>query len=206
MFGITDLTSYLLGTIFIILLPGPNSLFALSVAAKQGVRAGYAAAAGIVTGDLILMLLASVGVASLMRAHPAAFDWVRYAGAAYLGWMGIKMLLAKPQAASNAVIEIPTRHIYKQALSISLVNVKAILFFMAFFPQFVDPAYDRVPLTFVVLGMIVQAVSLAYLTFLIFAGAGLSRRLAGKQWLSRWLARLTGVLFISFGVRLALFH
>ncbi|MDW5418148.1 leucine efflux protein LeuE [Iodobacter sp. CM08] len=206
MFGITDLTSYLLGTVFIILLPGPNSIFALSVAAKQGVRAGYAAAAGIVTGDLILMLLASVGVASLMRTHPEAFNWVRYVGAAYLAWMGIKMLLAKSQTASDTPVNIPSSHIYKQALSISLVNVKAILFFMAFFPQFVDPTYDRVPLTFAILGMIVQAVSLAYLTFLIFAGAGLSRRLAGKQWLSRWLARLTGVLFISFGLRLALTH
>ena len=204
MFGITDLTSYLLGTVFIILLPGPKSIFALSVAAKQGVRAGYAAAAGIVTGDLILMLLASVGVASLMRTHPEAFNWVRYAGAAYLSWMGIKMLLAKSQTASDTPVNIPSSHIYKQALSISLVNVKAILFFMAFFPQFVDPTYDRVPLTFAILGMIVQAVNLAYLTFLIFAGAGLSRRLAGKQWLGRWLARLTGVLFISFGLRLAL--
>ncbi|AZN35684.1 leucine efflux protein LeuE [Iodobacter ciconiae] len=206
MFGITDLSSYLLGTFFIVLLPGPNSIFTLSVAAKLGVRAGYAAAAGIVTGDLILMLLASVGVASLMHTHPATFDMVRYAGAAYLAWMGFKMLLAKPQAGNNAPMEAPSGHIYKQALSISLVNVKAILFFMAFFPQFVDPAYDRIPLTFAILGMIVQAVSLAYLTFLIFAGAGLSRRLAGKQWLSRWLARLTGVLFISFGARLALTH
>jgi leucine efflux protein len=206
MFGITDLTSYVLGTIFIILLPGPNSIFALSVAAKQGVRAGYAAAAGIVTGDLILMLLASVGVASLMQAHPEAFNWVRYAGAAYLAWIGFKMLTAKPSAQSATQSVVPSSHIYKQALSISLVNVKAILFFMAFFPQFVDPTYDRVPLTFAVLGMIVQAVSLAYLTFLIFAGVGLSRRLAGKQWLSRWLARLTGVLFISFGARLALIH
>ena len=200
MFGITDLTSYLLGTVFIILLPGPNSIFALSVAAKQGVRAGYAAAAGIVTGDLILMLLASVGVASLMRTHPEAFNWVRYAGAAYLSWMGIKMLLAKSQTASDTPVNIPSSHIYKQALSISLVNVKAILFFMAFFPQFVDPTYDRVPLTFAILVMICQAVSLAYLTCLIFAGAGLSRRLAGKQWLGRWLDRLTGVLFISFGL------
>jgi leucine efflux protein len=206
MFGITDLSSYLLGTIFIILLPGPNSIFALTVAAKQGVRAGYAAAAGIVTGDFILMLLASVGVASLMRTHPAAFDMVRYVGAAYLAWMGIKMLLPTTQAASETPTKVASGHIYKQALSISLVNVKAILFFMAFFPQFVDPTYERIPLTFVVLGMIVQAVSLAYLTFLIFAGAGLSRRLAGKQWLGRWLARLTGVLFISFGARLALIH
>ncbi len=95
MLGITDPLTYVAGAVAIILLPGPNSLFALSVAARRGVKAGFAAAAGIFTGDLILMLAASLGVASLMRAYPVAFDVVRYAGAAYLAWLGVKLLLAR---------------------------------------------------------------------------------------------------------------
>ncbi|WP_028455738.1 leucine efflux protein LeuE [Chitinilyticum litopenaei] len=204
MLGITDLTTYLLGTVAIILLPGPNSLFTLSVAAQRGVRAGYAAAAGIVVGDFCLMLAAVLGVAALMRAFPAAFDIVRYAGAAYLAYLGMRLLLNHSKGGSDKPVDVPARQLFRKALGISLVNVKAILFFMAFFPQFVDPAYAHPGLSFAALGLILQVVSLSYLSVLIFTGAGLARRLRAIPALGQWLQRATGVLFISFGARLAL--
>ncbi|GGP24764.1 leucine efflux protein LeuE [Silvimonas amylolytica] len=205
MLGITDPLTYLAGATAIILMPGPNSLFALSVASRRGVRAGFAAAAGIFTGDLVLMLAAALGVASLMHAYPVAFDIVRYAGAAYLAFLGIKLLLTRSNKREQEVqLDIPARHIYRQAMSISLVNVKAIIFFMAFFPQFVDPSYPHIWLTFGALGITVQILSLSYLSFLILAGANIARKLSGRAWIATILKKLTGTLFLSFGARLAL--
>jgi leucine efflux protein len=205
MLGITDIWAYLLGTVLIILAPGPNSLFALTTAATRGRKAGFAAAAGIVVGDMILMLAAVLGVASLMKAHPVAFDAVRYLGAGYLLWIGIRALLPSntPEQSSNTIQANP-KHAFRSALGISLINVKAILFFMAFFPQFVDPSYPHVWHSFAALGLIVQLVSISYLTTLILAGSALSRRLSGVAWLKTILNKLIGTLFVSFGLRLAL--
>ncbi|GHD57256.1 leucine efflux protein LeuE [Jeongeupia chitinilytica] len=202
--GITDIATYLVGTAVIILMPGPNSLFTLSVAAKRGTRAGFAAAAGVVTGDFVLMLAAALGVASLMKAYPVAFDVVRYAGAAYLGWLGLKLVFGRRRHTDAGQPDVPAQHAYKQALSISLVNVKAILFFMAFFPQFVDPGYPHVGLTFAALGLIVQVASISYLSLLILAGSRIAQRLARRRWIAPLLGRFTGLLFVSFGARLAL--
>ncbi|WP_028448620.1 leucine efflux protein LeuE [Chitinibacter tainanensis] len=212
MFGITDLWAYLLGTVLIILAPGPNSLFALTTAATRGRAAGFAAAGGIVVGDFILMLAAALGVASLMQTHPVAFDAVRYLGAAYLMYMGGKILWSqlRPQSATPSVasdtapVAYRPQQAFKTALGISLVNVKAILFFMAFFPQFVDPHYPQVWHTFTALGLIVQLVSISYLTILILAGTTLAARLGGIRWLKSLLNKLIGTLFVSFGLRLAL--
>ncbi|MCB5195776.1 leucine efflux protein LeuE [Deefgea salmonis] len=206
MLGITDLWAYVLGTVLIILVPGPNSLFALTMASTRGRKAGFAAAAGIVVGDLILMLAASLGVASLMKANPIAFDIVRYLGAAYLTYIGVRALLAKSQSNTPEVATTPhsAKKAFRSALGISLVNVKAILFFMAFFPQFVNPNYPHVWHTFAALGFIVQLVSISYLTTLILVGSSLARQLSAKIWLKTVLNKLVGTLFVSFGLRLAL--
>ncbi|WP_255989845.1 leucine efflux protein LeuE [Chitinolyticbacter albus] len=205
LFGITDLATYALGTLIIILMPGPNSLFVLTTAGKHGTRAGFAAAGGVFCGDLALMLAAVLGVASLMHAYPVAFDLVRYLGAGYLAWLGIKLLLARARPTSQQEApSAPTPHqAFKQALGISLVNVKAILFFMAFFPQFVDPGYPHVALTFALLGGIVQAFSMAYLSVLILASSQIARRIAARRGLASLGSRTTGLLFVSFGLRLA---
>lgn len=92
MFGITDLGTYLAAAIFIILLPGPNSLYVLSVAAQRGVRAGYTAACGVFVGDAVLMTAAAAGGASLLMASPQIFFAVKMVGAVYLGWIGIQLL------------------------------------------------------------------------------------------------------------------
>ncbi len=92
MFGITDLGVFVAGTVAIVLLPGPNSLYVLTVATRAGLRMGYAGALGIVTGDLVLMLLTIFGAASVLNAYPHVFHAIKWAGAAYLGWLGLKLL------------------------------------------------------------------------------------------------------------------
>lgn len=210
MFGITDLTAYLIGTTVIILLPGPNSLFVLSVAARQGVRDGYRAAAGVMVGDAALMLLSVLGVAALAKTHPTAYLALRLAGAAYLAWLGLGLLRAAVAAwrhadAPAAVLPAPAREPrpFRRTLGICLTNPKAILFFVSFFIQFVDPAYPHPALSFLVLGLILQCISLSYLSLLIFAGSRLAARFAAHRRLAAGGTGFAGLLFMAFGAKLA---
>ncbi|WP_374626581.1 leucine efflux protein LeuE [Pandoraea sp.] len=211
--GIVNLWTYLAGVVVIILLPGPNSLYVLSVAAQRGVRQGYAGACGVFLGDTILMTLAAAGVASLLHAQPALFFVVKSLGAAYLCWMGLNMLrgaLAKARTAqthSGAAVAPPkpvdADHPFKRALFISLLNPKAILFCVSFFIQFVDPAYAYPAVSFAVLGVIVQTCSFLYLSTLILAGYRLAEHFRQRRRLSAGATGGVGVLFVSFGVKLA---
>jgi leucine efflux protein len=211
MLGITDLTTYIIGTIFIILLPGPNSLYVLSVAAKRGVRAGYHGAAAVVVGDTVLMVLAAAGIGSLLAAYPNVFTVVKYAGGAYLVWVGIQLIRGainrwRSGAAPTESIDaapLDAGHPFKRALVISLLNPKAILFFVSFFIQFVDPAYPHPALTFAVLGGILQVLSIAYLSALILVGARLAAAFRRRNRLSAAMTGGVGTLFIGFGAKLA---
>lgn len=211
MFGITDLTTYLLGTVFIVLLPGPNSMYVLSVAAQRGVRAGFAGACGVFVGDFVLMTLAATGAAGLLQANPALFAIVKYAGGAYLAWIGIAMLRGawagwQQRRQGQAAVAAPVLDInrpFSRALLISLMNPKAILFFVSFFVQFVDPAYPYPALTFAILGAIVQLCSALYLTTLILAGNHLAEAFRRRRRLSAAMGGAVGAMFIGFGAKLA---
>jgi len=208
--GITDLWTFVIGTILIVLLPGPNSLFVLATAGARGVADGYRAALGIFLGDTVLMLLSTLGVASLLRTEPMLFMVLKYAGGAYLCWLGFSMLMAawqrirrplnsKDPMQKQPLSSRPTR----KALLLSLSNPKAILFFVSFFIQFVDTDYAHPALSFLVLGVIVQIISLLYLSCLIFSGAHLARWFSQRQRLATGALSGVGALFVSFGVKLA---
>ncbi|MDF3836517.1 leucine efflux protein LeuE [Cupriavidus basilensis] len=212
--GITDFWTFVLGTIFIVLLPGPNSMYVLSVAAQRGVREGYKGACGVFLGDAILMVLSAAGVASLLKASPALFYVVKYIGAAYLGWIGFQMLRgavrgwsrrggeAGGAAPAEAPVDRATNPLRK-ALVVSLLNPKAILFFISFFIQFVDPQFGYPALSFVALGLVCQLCSFAYLTTIIFVGARLAEAFRRRRRLSAGMASGVGAMFIGFGAKLA---
>ncbi len=208
-YGITDLTTYVLGTIFIVLLPGPNSLYVLSVASQRGVRAGYLGAGGIFAGDAILMLLSATGVASLLQASPALFMVLKYIGAAYLAWLGIGLLRAAwatwhaPAASDATPSRVDASRPFRAALAISLMNPKAIMFFVSFFIQFVDPGYAYPALSFAILGLICQIISGVYLSLLIFGGAHLAQQFRTRRRLAASATGGVGAMFIGFGARLA---
>ncbi|TCJ28339.1 leucine efflux protein LeuE [Nocardioides jejuensis] len=216
MLGVTDLTTYLIGLVLIILLPGPNSMYVVSVAARRGTRAGYAAAAGVWTGDTILMLLTAGGVASVLRTNPLLFSIVKYAGAGYLAWLAIAMLRGAwatwrsrrlaTAAAAGVPVESPGERPYHRALVISLVNPKAILFFVAFFVQFVDPDYAWPALTFLFLGVLCQIASVLYLSALIFFGSRLAEAFRRRKGLSAAGTSAVGAVFLGFAAKLALAH
>jgi leucine efflux protein len=210
MFGITDLTTYIIGTIFIILLPGPNSLYVLSVAAKRGVRAGYQGAAAVVVGDTVLMVLAAAGVGTLLAAYPGVFTIIKYTGGAYLAWVGIQLIrgaIKNWQHGSVPVVDETVQadaaNPFKRALVISLLNPKAMLFFVSFFIQFVDPAYPHPVLTFAILGGILQVISIAYLSALILVGTRVAATFSRRHRLTAAMTGGVGTLFIGFGAKLA---
>lgn len=210
-YGITDLTTFVLGTIFIVLLPGPNSLYVMTVASQRGVAAGYRGALGIFTGDLILMALATTGVASLFQTQPAMFMVLKYAGAGYLAFLGLGLLregwarwrTREVREPVPATAPHTAGQDFQVALLISLMNPKAILFFVSFFIQFVSPSYPKPWLSFLILGAIVQACSMAYLSALIFGGCYLSGLFRRRRRLAALCTGSVGGLFIGFGVRLA---
>ncbi|MEU1593735.1 leucine efflux protein LeuE [Streptomyces sp. NPDC005708] len=214
MFGVIDLPTYLAGLVLIVLLPGPNSLYVLSVAARRGVRAGYTAAAGVWCGDTVLMTLSAAGVASLLQANAVLFGIVKYAGAGYLTWLAIGMLRAAwgmwRTRREKTVEDVPApagpagERPYRRALVVSLFNPKAILFFVAFFVQFVDPGYAYPALSFVVLGAFAQLASVLYLSALIFSGTRLAEAFRRRKRLSAGATSAAGALFLGFAVKLSL--
>ena len=210
--GINDFLSYLLGTLFIILLPGPNSLYVLTIATQKGWRSGAWGALGIFIGDCILMIAVALGAASLLMSSPVLFQFVRIIGAIYLAWMGMGLLrsgqLRWTTQSHAKVYEIQARlmqlHPLLAALSLSLTNPKAIFFFIAFFSQFIRPDFARPALTIFYLATVLQIMSMAYLTGLIMAGQFFSKYFKNHQRISAILWIAAGILFIGFALRLIL--
>lgn len=212
--GITDFWTFVLGTVAIVLLPGPNSLFVLATAARRGVGAGYRAAAGVFVGDAALMALSAAGVASLLTAYPPLFLVIKYAGAAYLGYVGLTMLRDawrrwrdRSEPATPPLVDAPEpaamRAPFRRALIVSLINPKAILFFVSFFIQFVDPAYPWPVLSFLALGSVVQVTSALYLSALIFASACLATQFRARRRLAATATTGLAALFLGFSLKLA---
>jgi leucine efflux protein len=214
-YGVTDIWTYLIGAVGIILLPGPNSLYVLSVATARGVRAGYQGAFGVFVGDTILLALTALGAASLLRSNPALFMVVKYVGAAYLSWVGVNLIrsaIVKWRSGTSVVVDADAavsqmvanlQQPFKRALVISLLNPKAILFLLSFFVQFIDPAYDTPAVPFLILGSIIMGLSALYLSALIFAGARLAQGFSRRKRLSSSLSGAVGGLFVWFGAKLA---
>lgn len=216
MLGITDLPTYLVGLVLIILLPGPNTLYVLSVAARRGHRPAYRAAAGVWTGDAVLMVLSAAGAASLLKADHVAFTVLKVVGAGYLGWLALTMLRgawrtwrSRREAAVAAATGVPVEALerpYRRALVVSLLNPKAILFFVAFFVQFVDPAYPRPWESFLFLGSLVTISSALYLSAIIFGGVRLAAMFRRRRGLSAAGTSAVATVFLGFAVKLSLAH
>ncbi|WDT56777.1 leucine efflux protein LeuE [Streptomyces sp. G7(2002)] len=217
MLGITDLSTYLVGLALIILLPGPNSLYVVSVAARRGPRVAYRAAAGVLCGDTVLMTLSAGGVASLLQTTPVLFTVVKFAGAGYLTWLAVGMLRgawalwrgreARRAERGDGASEVPKEAVerpFRRALVVSLLNPKAILFFISFFVQFVDPSYAHPVLSFLTLGAWAQLFSFTYLSVLIFSGTFLAATFRRRRRLTAGLSAGAGAAFLGFAAKLSL--
>ena len=202
MFGVADYGGFVAAVIVFLAIPGPGNLALITSTGKGGLRGGLAATAGLIAGDQVLMWLAVAGVAALLAAWPLVFGAVQWLGAGYLAWLGLRMLLARPGAAP--VIRIRTGQYFRQALGITLLNPKAIVFYMAFFPLFVDPARHQGLLTFAVMAATIAGLTLAYCAVVMLLTLRFARVLQASPRATRWLNRAAGTLLVGFGLKLAL--
>jgi threonine/homoserine/homoserine lactone efflux protein len=202
MLGISDFWAFVAAVLVFLMLPGPGTFAVLTSTGKGGLRGGYAALTGLMTGDWLLMLAALIGVAALLAAHPVLFKGVQWLGVAYLCWVGVQ-LLRSTGTAKASLLPIEPGTYFRQAFLITLINPKAIVFYMAFFPLFVDPANYRGPTTLAAMGATISVMTFAYGSLLIFVGNWAAKRLRSNQAIGCWLARLAGVALLGFGARLA---
>ena len=202
MFGISDYGAFVAAMIVFLLIPGPGNLALITSTSKGGVPGGMGATFGVIAGDQVLMWMAVAGVAALLATYPTAFSVVQWAGAAYLAWLGARMVLAKPGSAP--VLNIRPRHYFRQAFTITLLNPKAIVFYMAFFPLFIDPARHQGLLTFGVMAATIAVLAFLYGLIVVLLTHFLAERLRTNPMIGRVLEKVAGVFLIGFGVRLAL--
>ena len=200
MFGIADYPAFVVAVIVFLLIPGPGNLALITSTGKGGVRGGLACTFGVMAGDQLLMWLAVAGVAALLAAYPPAFHAVQWLGAIYLAWLGARLILAKPGAAP--VLEIKPHHYFNQAMLITLLNPKAIVFYMAFFPLFVDPARHRGLATFGVMAATIAALTFAYGLVVVLLTHHLAERLRASPRVTGALQKLAGLFLIGFGLKL----
>jgi leucine efflux protein len=201
MFGVADYGAFVVAILVFLAIPGPGNLALITSTGKGGIAGGLAATFGIIAGDQVLMWAAVAGVATLLVTYPAAFSAVQWLGAAYLAWLGFRMLLAKPGDAP--VLHIEPRHYFRQAAVITLLNPKAIVFYMAFFPLFVDPARHQGVLTFAVMAATIAVLTFLYGLVAVLLTHFLAERMRANPRIGRALEKVAGVFLIGFGVKLA---
>ena len=201
MFGLVDYGAFVVAIILFLLIPGPGNLALITSTSKGGIQGGLAATAGVILGDQVLMWLAVAGVAALLLTYPAAFQAVQWLGAAYLAWLGVQMLLAKPGSAP--ILNIRPRHYLRQAMMITLLNPKAIVFYMAFFPLFVDPARHQGLITFAAMAVTIAVLTFVYGLTVTLLTHFLAERLRANPMVSRMMEKLPGLFLLGFGIKLA---
>jgi leucine efflux protein len=203
MFGVSDYGAFVVAIIVFLAIPGPGNLALLTATAKGGIRAGLAATLGVIVGDQALLWLAVAGVAALLLTHPSVFYAVQWAGSIYLIWLGAKLLSAKPGDAP--VLELKPHHYVRQAFVITVFNPKAIVFYMAFFPLFVDPTVHQGWVTFAGMAATIAALTLVYGVVVVVVVHFLAERVRASVVISSLLNKIAGLLLIGFGLKLALF-
>ena len=202
MFGIADYPAFVLAVIVFLAIPGPGNLALLTSTAKGGLRGGLAATLGVIAGDQVLMWAAVAGVAAVLATQPDLFQALQFVGAAYLSFVGYKMWTAK--LGDKPIINITAGFYFRQSLWITLFNPKAIMFYMAFFPLFIDPQAHAGLITFGVMALTVAGLTLIYGLVVCVLAQRLSTRLQQRPWVGPALQKLGGGLLVAFGLKLVL--
>ena len=201
-FGIADYASFVIAIIVFLLIPGPGNLALITSTSKGGIAGGLGAAFGLIAGDQILLWAAVAGVSAVMAAYPAAFHVVQWVGAVYLAWLGIKMLMMKPGDAP--ILQIKPHHYFRQAVFITLLNPKAIVFYMAFFPLFVDPVTHQGMTTFGVMAATIASLTFLYGLTSVLLTTFFAERIRANPKVSGFLNKVAGIFLIGFGLKLAI--
>jgi threonine/homoserine/homoserine lactone efflux protein len=205
MFGIINLPAFILAGILLNLIPGADTMYILGRSFSQGKKAGIYSALGISTGTLFHTTFAAFGLSLIIAQSATAFDMIKYIGAIYLGYLGIKMLITKPiTSIEPAIVQIEPHKLYISGILTNVLNPKVALFFLVFLPQFVKASEIHNPVPFLLLGIIFIIPGTIWCLILAVFAAKFSGKIRGNGKLSLWLNRATGGVFIALGLKLAL--
>jgi threonine/homoserine/homoserine lactone efflux protein len=199
--GITDVWQLIAATMVFLMLPGPGTFCVLTCTGKHGLRGGFMSLAGLILGDLVLMFLAAIGVAALLQANPMLFKAMQYLGAAYLAYLGFKLLTSTSEQ-GGTVVPFSNVADFRRGFLVTLINPKAIVFYMAFFPLFIDPATHQGALTFVTMAAVICSCTVFYGSLLVIGGNAAAKRLARNRRIAGFATRAAGVFLIGFGIKL----
>lgn len=211
MFGIVHFPFFVVAVFLLNITPGPDTAYIVGRSVAQGRTAGLMSALGISAGCCVHSLACAFGLTAVLATSATAFTVIKFAGAIYLVYLGVRLLLSSPaKAAANPdaatasrVAPQGSRQLFLQGFWTNVLNPKVVLFFVSFFPQFVAAGSDRKVLAFLTLGVVFVAMSTLWNCFLAWVAGSMTRRLGGKPTLKRWLDRLVGGAFVGLGLRLA---
>ena len=205
MFGIINLPAFALAGVLLILTPGADTMYILGRSMAQGKKAGIYSVLGIVTGTLCHTTLAAFGLSLIIARYTMVFDLIKYLGAIYLAYLGIKMLLSKP--VNNVELNakpLNSHRLYISGFLTNILNPKTALFFLVFLPQFVKMSEAHNPLPYLILGIMFIIPGTIWCLMLVVFASKLSHKIKENNKISLWLNRVTGGVFIGLGLKLAL--
>lgn len=207
MLGIHDLWLFVVAGLLLNITPGPDTAYIVGRSVQFGWRGGCAAVLGIGTGCFVHVFAAAVGLSALLAASSTAFLAVKLIGAAYLFYVGVRMILSRPSADMSEPAAPPAmslRQVFWQGALTNALNPKVALFFLAFLPQFVDADAPSKPIAFLVLGTIFIATGTLWCLGVAAFAAKAAGRMRRSGRTMRWINRALGVVFIGLGIRIAM--
>lgn len=202
MFGISDYGAFVAAFVLLLFLPGPGNLALITSTTQGGMRGGIASVLGLLLGDQILLWMTVAGVAALLQTFPHLFMALQWVGAAYLTWLGAKMVMAKP--GEGPAINITPGKYFKETMFITLLNPKAMMFYFAFFPQFIDPVKHQGMITFSFMAASIAVLGFVYCLGVVVITHTMAERIRSHPSVSGFLQKIAGVCLIGFGLKLAL--
>jgi len=202
MFGISDYGAFVAAFILLLFLPGPGNLALITSTGQGGLRGGLASVMGLLLGDQILLWMTVAGIAALLQSYPHLFMSLQWLGAAYLAWLGARMVLAKPGEGPS--INITPGKYFKETMFITLLNPKAIMFYFAFFPQFINPEQHQGMTTFVFMALTIAVLGFLYCFGVVLITHNMAERIRANPKMSGFLQKLAGICLIGFGLKLAI--
>lgn len=215
MFGIVHFPFFVAAVFLLNVTPGPDTAYIIGRSVAQGRGAGFMSALGICTGCCVHSVACAFGLTALLAASATAFTVIKFAGAIYLIYLGVRLAFASPAKAQAAQGESSRdagqtarslKQLYLQGFWTNVLNPKVVLFFVSFFPQFVSSDADHKALAFLTLGGVFVAMSVVWCLFLVWVASSVTRGLGGKPVVKKWLDRVVGSAFVGLGLKLAAAH
>jgi RhtB (resistance to homoserine/threonine) family protein len=209
MFGIIHFEFFLVAVFLLNITPGPDTAYIVGRSVAQGRGAGLMSALGISAGCCVHSLACAFGLTALLAASATAFTVIKFVGAMYLIYLGVRLIFAKPAAdeargeARAAGGAKSLQQLFLQGFWTNVLNPKVVLFFVSFFPQFVTAGTDRKALAFLTLGAVFVVMSMLWNSFVAWIAGSVTRRFSGKPTMKKWLDRGVGSAFVGLGIKLA---